>query len=55
MVVTKDPDSNWVNVGAYRIMVHDRNTAGIYMGPGKHGQFHRQKYFAKGDPWTAPH
>ena len=50
MVITKDPDSDWVNVGAYRIMLHDRNTAGIYIGPGKHASFHRQKYFERGIP-----
>ena len=27
-VVTKDPDSSWVNWGMYRLMVHDRNTMG---------------------------
>ena len=50
LVITKDPDSNWINVGTYRMMLHDRNTAGIYIGPGKHASIHRQKYFAKGAP-----
>lgn len=50
LVITKDPDTNWVNVGTYRMMVHDRNTAGIYIGPGKHGHIHRQKYFERGIP-----
>ena len=50
LVITKDPDSEWVNVGTYRIMLHDQNTAGIYIGPGKHAGFHRQKYFDKGVP-----
>jgi 4-hydroxy-3-polyprenylbenzoate decarboxylase len=50
MVVTKDPDTGWVNVGAYRVMLHDRNTAGIYIGPGKHAGFHRQKYFSRNMP-----
>jgi len=27
-VITKDPDSSWVNWGMYRLMVHDRNTLG---------------------------
>jgi len=27
-VITKDPDSSWVNWGMYRLMVHDRNTQG---------------------------
>src|SRR4051794_17698679 len=31
MVVTKDPDSDWVNVGTYRVMSHDRNHVGLDM------------------------
>jgi len=27
-VITKDPDSTWVNWGMYRLMVHDRTTLG---------------------------
>jgi len=50
LVITKDPDSDWINVGTYRIMLHDQRTAGIYIGPGKHASFHRQKYFDKGVP-----
>ncbi|MDP6559318.1 MAG: UbiD family decarboxylase [Candidatus Binatia bacterium] len=50
LVITKDPDTNWVNAGAYRMMLHNHNTAGIYIGPGKHGNIHRQKYFEKGRP-----
>ena len=50
LVITKDPDSDWINVGTYRIMLHDHHTAGIYIGPGKHASFHRQKYFDKGLP-----
>ena len=48
LVVTREPDSGWVNVGTYRIMLHDETTAGIYIGPGKHGFFHKQRYFQKG-------
>jgi hypothetical protein len=50
LVITKDPDSDWVNVGTYRIMSQDRNSAGIYIGPGKHGYMHKQKYFEKNQP-----
>ena len=34
LVITKDPDSDWINVGTYRIMSHDHNTLIIYIGPG---------------------
>jgi 4-hydroxy-3-polyprenylbenzoate decarboxylase len=42
--VVKDPESSWVNWGIYRIMVHDANTAGIFMQPGQHGDSIYQKY-----------
>jgi 4-hydroxy-3-polyprenylbenzoate decarboxylase len=35
--VCKDPDSDWVNWGTYRAMVHDRKTTGIYLSPLNHG------------------
>jgi UbiD family decarboxylase len=50
LVVMRDPDSGWVNVGTYRIMVHSRDEAGIWISPGKHGRMIREKYFAKGEP-----
>ena len=40
--VTRDPVENWVNVGTYRVMVHDKRTVGFYISPGKHGRIHRQ-------------
>jgi len=37
IVVTKDPDSEWVNWGMYRLMVYDRTTmTGLFM-PFQHG------------------
>lgn len=50
VVITRDPDEGWVNVGCYRTMVHDRNTMGMNISPGKHGRIQRQKYFDKGKP-----
>lgn len=50
MIVMRDPDEGWINLGTYRIAVHDRNTAGIWISPGKHGRFIRDKYFARGEP-----
>ncbi len=48
--VTKDPESDWINVGTYRVMVHDEKTVGFYISPGKHGRLHRQKYTADDQP-----
>jgi 4-hydroxy-3-polyprenylbenzoate decarboxylase len=50
VVITRDPEEGWVNVGCYRVMVHDRNTMGMNISPGKHGRMHRQKYFNQGKP-----
>ncbi len=47
--VTRDPDDGWLNQGTYRVMLHDRETVGIYMSPGKHGRIHREKYAARGE------
>lgn len=52
-VFTKDPDEGWVNMGTYRVMIHDRNHTGLFMSPGKHGRLHRDKNFAKGEPLPA--
>jgi UbiD family decarboxylase len=43
-VVTRDLDSDWVNVGTYRVQVHDANHVGLDMVPGKHGRIHYEKH-----------
>jgi 4-hydroxy-3-polyprenylbenzoate decarboxylase len=48
LVVTRDPEEAWVNVGTYRIMVHGRDHMGLHMSPGKHGRVHRDKYHQAG-------
>lgn len=48
--ITRDPEEGWVNLGTYRVMVHDEKTLGFYISPGKHGRIHREKWFAKGLP-----
>ena len=50
VIITRDPDDGWVNVGCYRVMVHDRSTLGMNISPGKHGRMHRTKYFERGKP-----
>jgi UbiD family decarboxylase len=52
-VITRDPDSDWVNMGTYRVMVHTRNETGLYISPGKHGRIHRDKCFERGQPLPA--
>lgn len=48
--IMRDPDTGRVNLGTYRVMVHDRNTVGFYMDPGRDGSLIRQKYFERGLP-----
>ncbi|MBM2832180.1 MAG: ubiD, partial [Dehalococcoidia bacterium] len=50
MVITRDPDTGEVNLGTYRVMLHDAKTVGIHISPGKHGQLHIQNYHARGQP-----
>lgn len=50
LVIMKDPDSDWINVGTYRVMVHDGQTLGIFIEPGKHGNIIRHKYWGQGKP-----
>jgi UbiD family decarboxylase len=49
-IIMKDPDTKWVNVGTYRVVAHDRNNAGVWMSPGKHGRIIREKYFKRNEP-----
>lgn len=49
-VITRDPEDGWVNLGSYRIMVVDKNTAAFHASAGRHGRLHRQKYWERGEP-----
>ena len=50
LVVTRDPEEGWVNVGTYRVMLHGRDHMGLHMSPGKHGRVHRDKHHQAGKP-----
>lgn len=49
-VVFKDRDSDWVNVGLYRNVVHERNQLGILPLPAKHFVRIMSKYHEHGEP-----
>lgn len=49
-VITKDRESDWVNMGTYRSMIHNSKQAGLYISPNKDGQVHQQSYFEAGEP-----
>ena len=49
LVLTRDPDnSEWVNAGTYRVMVHDKNHLGLMISNGKHGRIMLEKYWSRG-------
>jgi len=43
-VVTKDPETGWVNIGLYRRQILDRNHTGITIIPGQHNWMHWRKH-----------
>jgi 4-hydroxy-3-polyprenylbenzoate decarboxylase len=49
IVITRDPDGGWVNLGTYRIQVHDRHTLGIFVTDSHHGALIMQRYWEKGE------
>jgi 4-hydroxy-3-polyprenylbenzoate decarboxylase len=44
IIIMKDPDSNWVNWGTYRMMIHDKRHTGILMAQNQTGDLWRTKY-----------
>lgn len=50
MVIMKHPEEGWINVGAYRTQLHDKDTLALNIAPGNHGAVIRQAYWARGKP-----
>lgn len=48
VVINRDPDGDWVNVGTYRQMVHDAKTLGFFVEDQHHGKIIAKKYWARG-------
>lgn len=46
--INRDPDTGFVNVGTYRVMIHEKNMVSYYQSPGTHGGIIREKYWSKG-------
>jgi UbiD family decarboxylase len=47
-VVTRDLDTDWINVGTYRVQVIDAKHVALDMVPGKHGRIQYEKHKAAG-------
>jgi 4-hydroxy-3-polyprenylbenzoate decarboxylase len=51
ITITQDPEEGWVNIGTYRIMIHDGKSLGLYISPGRHGRIQMEKFFAENRPF----
>ena len=51
LTVTRDPEEGWINIGTYRIMIHDGKSVGLYMSPGRHARIQMEKCFAQNRPF----
>ncbi len=52
-LVTRDPESGWVNLGTYRMQILDEKSAGIQIIKGKHADFMMKKYQKMGKKMPA--
>ena len=46
---TRDPESERINVGCYRQMLHGPRRVGMYCSPGKHGLLDREAWWRRGE------
>ena len=49
MVIMRDPDTGWINYGAYRVQAYESNVASLMTSKGKHGDILRRKYHDRGE------
>ena len=49
-VITRDPDSGYLNVGTYRMMVQGKSQVGLYLSPGKDARLHIMRSWEQGKP-----
>jgi UbiD family decarboxylase len=47
-VITRDPDSGYLNIGTYRMMVQGKNQCGLYLSPGKDARLHIARAWERG-------
>jgi UbiD family decarboxylase len=50
LVITREPDSGWINAASYRMQVHGPRELGLYILTGKHGRMHLERFFELGEP-----
>src|SRR5215471_13081695 len=47
-VITRDPDSGYLNVGTYRMMLQGKRETGLYLSPGKDARLHITRSWQQG-------
>jgi UbiD family decarboxylase len=48
-VTNRDPESGYVNMGTYRLQVHEKNLLGLWISPGQQGRVIAERYWARGE------
>ena len=49
-VITRDPESGYLNIGTYRMMVQGKAQTGLYLSPGKDARLHITRAWQQGKP-----
>ena len=49
-VITRDPDSGYLNIGTYRMMLQGKSEVGLYLSPGKDARLHITRSWQQGKP-----
>src|SRR5262249_21165730 len=49
LIINKDPDSEFVNMGTYRVQVHEKDLLGLWMSPGQQGRTICPKHWDRGE------
>ena len=50
MVIMQDPDTGWINYGAYRVQCHGSTVASVMTSKGKHGNLIMRRYHERKEP-----
>lgn len=50
VAIMRDPETGWINLGTYRVMVHDRASTGLFIAPRHHGRVIMEKYWKMNEP-----
>ncbi len=48
-VITRDPDTGYINLGTYRMMIQGDRQCGLYLSPGKDARLHIARAWSRGE------